>query len=802
MTKSQENAASLTKILKDPYFKEEAKKYKNPIYSRQFILSYLENRKKPANLRELVNELDISDDQIIAFKRRIKAMLRDGQLEPLRKRRYWPSGKRVLIEGIVKIDRGRYWVIPSDNSPKIEIGTFNQHPVYSGLKVIVSVPEVPNEIVRWGTIIEILTSEVKAITGRYVKDLASDYVISQSKEILHDIIIPEKYSLDAQDGDIVVVNLLPQISKWSEPKGKIVEILGNENTKNIEITTAIKGFGLPCEWPKAVEEIVKTINTTVSKSAIKNRVDLRNLPLVTIDGEDAKDFDDAVFCEQTKTDGFRLYVAIADVSYYVKPSTPLDKEALKRGNSVYFPGNVIPMLPEVLSNEMCSLKPNVDRLCMVCEMTVSKTGVITRYKFYEAIINSFARLTYTKVHKLLTDPDTKLLSQYEDLLPHLQNLHKLYKSLKKQREKRGAIDFDTVETRIIFNKKGKIRKIEPRHRNIAHKIIEECMLSANEATAKFLIKHKIPGVFRIHEAPPENKIEDLKTFFHELGIKTYFGKEPKSLDYGKILQKIKDRKDINVIQTILLRSLTQAVYSPDNIGHFGLAYSAYTHFTSPIRRYPDLIVHRQIKTILNGKWPLKGKTKIANMSEELNKFATHCSVTERRADDATRDVERWLKCQYMRDHVGNVYNGVISTVTTFGFFVELTDIYIDGLVHVNSLHDDYYIFDNIHHKLQGEHTKKEYKIGMEVKVVVSSVDIDERKIDFALFVDKKYDESKINKKNKKRKSKKEKIKTVNSGKAIMVEEKIKKAKKKKKKRHKKNKGKKNKENEKMTIKAN
>lgn len=720
----------------DPFLIREAEKYTNPIASREFILSHLQSRSNPATLKELIEELDIKEEQFEAISRRIKAMLRDGQLEKLKGRRFWPCGKRILIEGKVIVEKGKYKVVPNDGGARIEVTSFNQFPVYSGLKVVVSVPEVPSEIIRQGKIVEVLEGKPKVLTGRFIRDLNFNYVIPHSKEFVHDIFIPDGKDMGAVDGDIVTINLVTKDFKWTEPVGEVVEVLGNENIKGIEIKSAIHGFDIPYEWPKVVETQTSKLKETVPKSAYKNRVDLRDLPLVTIDGEDAKDFDDAVFCKKRKSGGWQLYVAIADVSHYVKPNSALDKEAYVRGNSVYFPGQVVPMLPEVLSNGLCSLKPEVDRLAMICEMSITKEGKVSRYKFYEAVIHSHARLTYTKVFKILNKQSVNLLEKHEALIPHLEELLTLYKALRLEREQRGAIDFDTVETKIIFNKSGKIRKIEPVHRNVAHKIIEECMLAANVSTAKYLNKHKIPGIYRVHEAPQSEKFLDLQTFLYEIGVKYKFGKEPTPLDYGKILRKIRNRKDADIIQMILLRSLSQAVYSPDNVGHFGLAYSSYTHFTSPIRRYPDLIVHRQIKAILNEDWPITSKNKVSKeqkMLDTLEKASEHCSITERRADDATRDVVRWLKCQYIQSHIGDKFEGVIASVTRFGFFVELKDIYIDGLVHITSLKDDYYIFDGIHHKLTGEASRKEYKIGMPVEVIVAKVNLDDRKIDFDLI---------------------------------------------------------------------
>ena len=628
---------SKRKNKQDPFAEREAKKYKNPIPSREFIIQYLLNRKVPANFRELYQELKLESGVLkSALRRRLKAMMRDNQVELLHKYYYWPKGQKL---------------------------------------------------------------------------------VKTKKEI--------------------------QIEDQKQ-----------------EIDAVVEAYSLPHQWSKEVKTQVAKIKDAIPAATINKRVDLRELPLITIDGEDAKDFDDAVFCRPVAKGGWRLYVAIADVSYYVSPETAIDNEAKLRGNSVYFPSKVVPMLPEKLSNELCSLIPDQDRLCMVCEMVINASGELTRYKFYEGIMRSHIRYTYTQVARILEDPHPALRATcippsafppppkspiWEGGLggegSPLLDLQNLYLALNKQRELRGAIDFDTVETRIVFDKKGRISRIEPVKRNIAHRIIEECMLCANVAAAKLLNKHKIPGLYRVHEGPPEDKLADLNAFLAGLGLHLSKSKNPKPADYGKLLNNIQHRPDVNIIQMILLRSLCQAVYTPNNLGHFGLAFAEYTHFTSPIRRYPDLFVHRQIKKIINNKWHLpKTKaqvTKISKQLEKLTELAYHCSVTERRADDATREIERWLKCQYMHKYLGQEYEGIISGIMRFGFFVELKGVYIDGLVHVNSLQDDYYIYDSVQCRLIGERTGNVYTLGLPVKVILARVDIDRRRIDLELVEEKR-----------------------------------------------------------------
>ncbi len=730
----------------DPFSAREASKYDRPIPSREYILSYLENRQKPANYNELIAELKLSsDEEQLALHRRLKAMIREGQLEHLRGGYFWPAGHRILVKGRVHIEKGmkgrnsQAYVIPDDGSPRILLHISEAHAVYQGNFVVVSVVDIKHgpfaEKHREGHLLEILEQQRLRVTGRFVREESISYVIPHGKEFTEDVIIPQGKDKGAKDGDIVIVEIGTPASRSLEPIGTIIEILGHEDSPGIEILAATRAYGLPEEWSIPVQNEIKGLTEEIPQNAIKGRLDIRHLPLVTIDGEDAKDFDDAVYCEKKSGGGWLLYVAIADVSHYVRPNTALDAEAHLRGNSVYFPGKVIPMLPEILSNGLCSLKPEVDRLCMVCIMTISPKGKITRYEFHEAVMRSHARLTYTKVAAMLRESSEHLKEQYQAILPHLFELNHLYHTLRSERENRGAIEFETIETRIIFGTAGKISKIEPVMRNDAHRIIEECMLCANVATARFLKKNKVPGLYRIHEGPPEDKLADLRMFLQELGLSLGGGKEPTPLDYAKLLRSIQTRPDVNIIQTVLLRSLSQAVYSPDNVGHFGLAYTEYCHFTSPIRRYPDLLIHRQIRMVLQGKWTQKMQeiAKSEEAIDALTALGDHTSLTERRADDATRDAVRWLKCEYIQKHIGDTFEGIISGVTRFGFFVELKNIYIDGLVHVTSLKNDYYYFDAIHHQLVGERSGIVFKLGDVVQVRVSRVAVHERKIDFDLI---------------------------------------------------------------------
>ena len=581
---------------------------------------------------------------------------------------------------------------------------------------------------REGAVVEILERNTHQIVGRLYKDDGFTYVVPDNKNIAQTVLLQKDGVGNAQQGQIVVAEIVEQPTKLRQPIGRIIEVLGDHLAPGMEIEMAIRSHELPHLWPEELLEEIKLLSPEVPESAKENRVDLRQTPLVTIDGEDARDFDDAVYCKRTPK-GWKLLVAIADVSHYVQVNSALDKEAKNRSTSVYFPENVIPMLPEILSNGLCSLNPHVDRLCMVCELLIDEQGQVTRTRFYDAVMNSHARLTYTEVAKLLVDGDETLAAKYHVLMPHLRELYALYQVMRQTRDQRGAMDFDTQETRIIFGIDRKIEKIVPVVRNDAHKLIEEFMITANCAAARYLNAKKIPKLLRIHEGPSADKLLGLKAFLGELGLKFGGGVNPTPLDYMHLVDVIKGRPDAHLIQTVLLRSMSQAVYSPDLKGHFGLALEAYAHFTSPIRRYPDLLVHRAIRHCLQGK----NAASFVYGVPDMVLLGEHCSTNERRADEATRDVTSWLKCEYMMDKIGEEFNGIISAVTSFGFFVELAEIYVEGLVHISHLGQDYFHFDPTSHQLKGERTNTTYRLGDSVKIKVARVDLDEKKIDFDLI---------------------------------------------------------------------
>jgi ribonuclease R len=580
---------------------------------------------------------------------------------------------------------------------------------------------------REAAVVEITERNTQQVVGRFFTEGRAAYVVPDNKKIIHEVLIAKEDSHDAKKGQIVVAEIIQQPSAHCQPIGRITEVLGLHMAPGMEIEMAIRSYDLPNSWPDALLKEIKPLKAEVPEAAKQGREDIRHLPLVTIDGEDARDFDDAVYAQKTGK-GWKLLVAIADVSHYVQLNTALDAEAKNRSTSVYFPEKVIPMLPEILSNGLCSLNPEVDRLCMVCEMLIDGSGQITRSRFFEAVMRSHARLTYTQVAKMLVEGDQKLANKYAALMPHLQTLYGLYQVMRGQREARGAMDFDTQETRIVFGAERKIAEIVPLVRNDAHKLIEEFMISANTAAAKFLNRKKMPRLLRIHDGPGTEKLLALKTFLGELGLRLGGSAAPTPLDYMHLLESVRERPDAHLIQTILLRSMSQAVYSPDTKGHFGLALDAYTHFTSPIRRYPDLLVHRAIRHCLADKKPAEFHYSHADMVL----LGEHCSANERRADEATRDVVSWLKCEYMMDKIGEDFPGIISAVTGFGFFVELQNIYVEGLVHIASLHGDFFVFDSGKHQLYGERSNVRYRLGDAVTIKVVRVNLDDKKIDFEL----------------------------------------------------------------------
>jgi ribonuclease R len=710
-------------VNKDPFLEREMSKYANPIPSREFIVKYLEKVARPVSRHHLIKSFNLTKDNAQeALRRRLNAMIRDGQIIANRKGSYALVGNMALVRGFVTGHKDGFgFLVPDDGSEDIFLSAKQMRLLFPGDKILVSIATKSNRGKREGIVVEILERAFTQIVGRFFDENDSLYVIPSNKRITQEIFIPKDKQANAQNSQLVVANIVSYPSRRGHAIGEIVEVLGDNMAPGMEIEVAIRANGLPFKWS---DEVLVECQDLDKQFVRDGRQELQHLPFVTIDGEDAKDFDDAVYCCKTSKGGWQLYVAIADVSHYVRFNSNLDQDALKRGNSVYFPQHVIPMLPEQLSNEVCSLKPNVERLCMVCEMRISESGAITSYKFYDAIIRSHARLTYDEVYNLLENK----AQNKSVLFPQLQQLFFLYQVLLKKRKARGALEFASIETKIIFGKGRKIKAIEPIKRNYVHRIIEECMLAANVCASKYLLRGKIPALFRVHEGPDPDKLENLRDFLNGLGLKLCGGDKPTPADYAKLLETIELRHDQHLVQTVLLRSLRQAFYTPENIGHFGLAYNTYAHFTSPIRRYPDLLNHRAIRYLLHGK---KVKDYAYSKINMVN-FGEHCSMTERRADEATRNVINWLKCEYMQNKVGEVFDGIISGVTSFGVFVELKAIFVEGLLHITSLKNDYYQYDALRHRLVGKHSRNCYRLGDNIKILVARVNLDDREIDFEL----------------------------------------------------------------------
>ena len=740
--------------VKDPFASREAENYDNPIPSREFILEHLEEAGEPLDHETLCRRLSlVSDEQVEALRRRLIAMSRDGQLISNRRGMYGLASSMELIKGRIQGNKDGFgFFIPEDGSEDLFLGAREMETLFDGDKVLARVSGVDNRGRKEGTIVEVLQRRFTQIVGRYYHEQGFGVVVPDSKRVSHEILIPDQNAGNAKDGEFVVAEIVEYPTRRRKAIARIAEVLGDSSTPGLEIDVALRSHDIPHEWPDAVEKQTRGFADEVREADLAGRKDMRDVPFVTIDGEDAKDFDDAVYAREHKRGNWTLYVAIADVSHYVQPKSALDEEAINRATSVYFPGFVVPMLPEKLSNGLCSLKPAVDRLTMVCEMEISPLGEMTAYKFYEAVIHSHGRLTYNEVADIVQPVETaiqqrvqaKQKQRYAELVPHLTSLYGLYHALRETREADGAMDFDTTETRIVFGENRKIAEIVPVYRNDAHKLIEECMLRANVAAALLLESAELPALYRVHQGPNPDKLENLKEFLREMGLHMGGGLEPTPRDYQAVLKKIANRPDHHLLQTMLIRSMMQAVYQPDNIGHFGLGFEAYTHFTSPIRRYPDLLVHRGIRHLIRNskhkcveRQPDAAKLAKAKIypygAEDMLRFGEHASTAERRADAAGYSVVDWLKCEYMQDKIGDEFPATVTSVTSFGLFVELNDIFVEGLVHITELSNDYYRFDPVRHCLEGERSRKVYRLGDSVEVRVVRVDLDEKKIDLQML---------------------------------------------------------------------
>lgn len=702
------------------------KPYKHPIPGPNDLIEMLEDVGKPVKAEPIMKAYGLKGQRMRnLLLERLHEMVRAGQILENRRGEFCLTVKLDLVTGKVSGHRDGFgFVMRDDGDPDdIFLSAREMRSLFDGDRVAIRVSGADHRGRVQGELVEVLERGVREVAGQFIKERGIGIVVPDNAKLSHRILIPRDETAKAKHGDMVVVEILDYPTQVEQATGRVTTVIGSPNDKGIATDIAIHAHDIPFEWPHAVKNEVENFGSTVTTAAKRGRKDLRSIDLLTIDGADARDFDDAVYCEKSGN-GWRLMVAIADVAHYVQVGSALDKEAIKRGTSVYFPDRVVPMLPEVLSNGLCSLNPKVDRLCMVCDMQISAGGKVTRSEFFEGAMRSKARLTYSQVNEFLSGRSKS--SVPKELHSPVRELHALFKEMSKARTRRGAIEIDLPQTKFKLNKDGEIDRIEVVPRNDAHRLIEECMIAANVQAAKFLTKNRIPGLFRVHPKPDSDRFGELRLYLVSLGLKAPHPDHVEPRQFNDLIQQIKDRPDAAAITMTMLRSLTHAEYSPDNIGHFGLALDSYAHFTSPIRRYPDLLVHRAIRHIVRGGKP--GKYDYGG--SEMERLGAITSAHEKRAEDATRDVEAWLKCQYMQGHLGDEFDGVITGVTNFGVFVQITELMTDGLVHVTSLDNDYYKYDSGSQRLIGERSSKTFSLGDAMRIRVHKVDMDTRKIDF------------------------------------------------------------------------
>ena len=698
------------------------KRYQHSIPSREDITATMESAGRPLTLVSLAGQLGLKGEaHCSALENRLRAMVRDGQLLRNRAKEYCLTHHLDLVTGQVQAHRDGYgFLTPDDGAEDIYIPSREMAALWDGDRVAVRVSETRRG--KEGRVVEVLQRATEEVVGRLTRERGIDLVAVEGGA-RSNVLIPRGQKGGARTGDMVRAEIVKHPTLRTDAIGRVVRVVGRFDDPGMETTVAILSHGLPHEWSPVVEAHVAALPAHVPVKAKRGREDLRNVPLVTIDGADAKDFDDAVYCEP-KGEGWRLIVAIADVSHYVQPDTDLDNEARARGTSVYFPDQVVPMLPEALSNGLCSLNPQVDRLCLCCEMTVSLTGEVTRSRFYDGVMRSAERFTYEETAQLLDGK--KLRGRKQSLKPQIESLRDLYRAFDRKRRRRGAIEFDLPETAIELDDRGQVKDVHSVERLVTHKIIEECMIAANVEAAKRLRKARIPCLYRVHKGPDAEKLDELTLFFRTLGLKLSSPKNLQPRDLSRIIEKAAGGAEAELIGTVILRSMSRAVYQPKNVGHFGLALPSYAHFTSPIRRYPDLLVHRAIKHVL-----CHGSAKgFRYRMSEMEQLGEHCSRTERRADEAVWDVEERLKCAFLKERIGEEFEVVVASITPFGLFVRLADLHIDGLVHVTSLPRDYYHREEGGTALIGENTDNRYRLTDRLQVKLVNVDVEERKIDF------------------------------------------------------------------------
>ena len=727
------------------------------------IFTHANVYKKPINMLALAQELDVPPTKVSGLQVIVDQLVSAGDIKMSPKGLLTPNSEQNLVRGVLQSHKDGYGFVNNPDGEDVFVNERNMNGAWHGDKVAVRIIGTARNGKREGDVVEVTERRFAQVVGHLLRENGVWLVSPDDVRLRTDILVDASELKGATVNQIVVVALTEYGNQYALPMGRVVEVLGNADDAGMEIEIAVRKFDVPHVFSEATERQTAQLPDTVLESDLKGRVDLRDVPLVTIDGEDARDFDDAVYCEPIKsgrkTTGYRLIVAIADVSHYVQDKTPLNEDAILRSTSVYFPRRVIPMLPEKLSNGLCSLNPHVDRLCMVADMVLDLDGHVTAYQFYPAVMHSQARLTYTQVWEYLSEGTGVLANEHKAVAPHIKNLYALFHLQLQSRGLRGAMEFETTETYIVSDENGKIKEILPRTRNDAHRLIEECMLSANVCAAEFIEQSERTSLYRVHEGPTPEKLEILRKNLMMAGLRMGGGDKPTPQDYAEVMRQVVGRPDAQTLQTLLLRSMQQAVYAPDNLGHFGLAYAAYTHFTSPIRRYPDLLIHRTIKAILLGQRytpSLEGFTLLEDTRKKTNavdnavkhvdkqrakpdasqltwqRLGEHTSMCERRADEASRDVTAWLKCEYMKQFIGEVMAGKISAVTQFGAFVTLDAVFVDGLIHISELGQDYFEFDEASFSLKGRASGMSYRLGDAVSVRIAGVDSDTRKIDFVL----------------------------------------------------------------------
>jgi len=702
-------------------------KYRHPVPSRTEILDYIKESARPVTAADIAGNFAIKGSRPQKnLLTELRKMVRAGQvLENRRGEFLWLKRLDLITGTVIGHQDGFGFLRPDEGDDDIYLSAGQMRSLFNGDRAVVKVVGEDRRGRPEGRLVEVLERSVTEVAGQFIRERGIGVVIPDNPRIAHRILVARGAAGGAEHGQIVIAKILDFPTHLEQATGEILRIVGNADDKGIATDIAIHAHGIPTDWPRPVRDQAKQFGKEVPESAKKGRVDLRGVNLVTIDGADARDFDDAVFAEASGK-GHRLLVAIADVGHYVEKESPIDQQAIRRGTSVYFPDRVVPMLPEVLSNGLCSLNPQVDRLCMVCEMRVEPDGKVSRSKFYEAVMRSRARLTYSQVSAFLTGSDDAAVPAA--VRDDIRRLHDVYRLFAGNRRKRGAVELDIPQTRIEMGADGGVKSISAVARNDAHRLIEECMIAANVQAAKFIRRHRIAALFRVHAKPDPDRFDELRLYLTSLGIKAPHPDHVKPRDFARMVDQVAGRPDAAAIYMAMLRSMSHAEYTPKNIGHFGLALDAYAHFTSPIRRYPDLLVHRAIRHIVSGGKP----GGYAYKPDRMEQLGAITSAHERRAEDATREVEAWLKCQYMEGRVGQRYAGVITGVTNFGAFVQIPELQIDGLVHVTSLGNDYYLYDKAGQALVGERSGKRFRLGDALDVIVARVDLETRRIDFQL----------------------------------------------------------------------